>query len=67
MSATFLAVVRDGKIEPTPSVDLPEGAPLLVTMLADDDSEFWQKISDRSLASIWDNSADDVYAQLLQE
>ncbi len=29
------------------------------------ESQFWQQASQTSLAPIWDNSEDDVYAQLL--
>jgi hypothetical protein len=67
MLTTHWAVVRDGKIELSESVELPEGAPLLVTLLDGDDTRFWQGVGERSLAEIWDNPADDVYAELLEE
>ena len=31
-----------------------------------DGDDFWLKASELSLESIWDNSEDDVYAELLQ-
>lgn len=31
-----------------------------------DGDDFWLKANDLSLDSIWDNSADDIYAELLQ-
>jgi hypothetical protein len=30
-----------------------------------DEAEFWMAASEESLAAIWDNHEDDVYAQLL--
>jgi len=67
MLRTLWAVIREGKIEPLERVDLPEGAKALVTLLLDEEAEFWLKSSQRSLDSIWDNTEDDVYAQLLKE
>lgn len=62
------AVVKNGKIEPTENIPLPEGAKVLVTLLVEDDeSQFWSLASQRSLSSIWENSEDDVYAELLQK
>ena len=46
---------------------IPEGARILVTFLPDDESEFWIQTSRGSLDAIWDNTEDDVYAQLLQK
>lgn len=31
----------------------------------DDDNLFWLRLSEISLAAIWDNDDDDVYAELL--
>ncbi len=59
------AVVRDGKIELTEPAALPDGTKLLVTILPPGDEAFWQQASNASLASVWDNTEDDVYAQLL--
>lgn len=33
-------------------------------MPEDDDRQFWQVVSEQSLAKIWDNVDDDVYKQL---
>lgn len=67
MSKTLRAIVREGKIEPLEQVDLPEGSKALVTLLPDDEAEFWLQASQASLDAIWDNPEDDVYAQLLKE
>ena len=67
MLNTVRAVIRDGRVEFTEKVDVPEGPELLVTILSGDDAEFWLKVSESSLAPIWDNPADDIYAELLEE
>ena len=59
------AVVRDGRIELLEPKDLPEGAKVQVTVLGDDDQQFGLNASQSSLDSVWNNSEDDVYAQLL--
>ena len=60
------ATVRQGKIELLESTELAEGARVLVTLLTDDEAEFWLQASQASLDAVWDNTEDDVYAQLLQ-
>ena len=67
MSKTLRAVIRKGKIEPLEQVDLPEGSRVLVTLLPDEEAEFWLGASQAPLAAIWANSEDDVYAQLLDK
>lgn len=67
MLRTLWAIIREGKIELLEHVDLPEGKKVLVTLLADDETEFWRQASQISLDTIWDNPEDDVYAQLLQK
>jgi predicted DNA-binding antitoxin AbrB/MazE fold protein len=67
MSKSLKAVIREGKIEPLEEVDLPEGSKVLVTLLTDEEVEFWLGASQSSLDVIWANPEDDVYAQLLKE
>ena len=68
MLQTTWAIVREGKIELTENIELPEGAKVLVTVLVEDDeSQFWLLASQRSLSSIWENTEDDIYAALLEE
>ncbi len=66
MLKTLWATVRQGKIELTEPGELPEGTRVLVTLLPDDDA-FWQSVSQVSLDAIWNNTEDDVYAQLLKK
>jgi hypothetical protein len=67
MLNTVWGEIRQGKIELLENVALPEGARVLVTLVSEEDAQFWQKASDASLAAVWDNSEDDAYAQLLEE
>jgi hypothetical protein len=65
---TVWAIVRNGKIELTESIPLAEGAKVLVTLLPEEDEAvFWERASEESLADVWDNPEDDVYAQLLKD
>lgn len=59
------AVVHDGRIEPLDRLDLPEGTRLLLTVVQDDESEFWTDASQPSLEAVWADDEDDVYGQLL--
>jgi hypothetical protein len=65
MLKTLWATVRQGKIELLESEELPEGTRVLVTLLPDDETEFWLQTSQTSLSSVWDNAENDVYAELL--
>ena len=65
MLNTLWATVRQGKIELLESAELPEGVRVLVTVLPDNESQFWVDASQTSLDAVWDNTEDDVYAQLL--
>jgi hypothetical protein len=67
MPNTVWAIVREGKIELLEQADLPEGRKVLVTLLPDEDTLFWLHTSQVSLDTIWDNTEDDVYAQLLEK
>lgn len=65
MPTTLWATVRQGKIELLESTELPEGTRVLVTLLPDDETEFWLQGSQTSLDAVWNNVEDDVYAELL--
>ncbi|MCC3419777.1 MAG: hypothetical protein JGK28_18080 [Microcoleus sp. PH2017_07_MST_O_A] len=65
MLKTLWATVRQGKIELLELSELPEGAKVLVTVLPDEEAEFWLQASQTSLDTVWDNTEDDIYAQLL--
>lgn len=66
MLNTIRAAVREGKIELLENVEIPEGTEVLVTPLIDE-PDFWLGASESALDSVWDNSEDDVYAELLEK
>ena len=66
MLNTVWAVVREGKIEVLEPLDLPEATRVLVTVLSEEDPQFWLNSSQSALDRVWDNNEDDVYAQLLE-
>ncbi len=66
MLTTFWATVQKGKIELLETLELPEGAKVLVTLLPpEEDSEFWLRANQTSVDQVWGNEEDDIYAQLL--
>jgi hypothetical protein len=65
MPKTIWATFSQDKVELSEPISIPEGTRILVTILADDESDFWFKASQTSLAAVWDNDEDDIYAQLL--
>ena len=66
MINTVWAVVHDGRIEPLDKITAPEGTRVLVTLLLEDEADFWQAASSASLDAVWDNAEDDRYAELLE-
>ncbi|MBA2339957.1 MAG: hypothetical protein H0V88_06155 [Pyrinomonadaceae bacterium] len=67
MINTIWAVVREGKIVPLEEIEVPEGTRALVTLLPEEETDFWLAASDSSLSAVWDNREDDVYAELLEK
>ncbi len=62
---TFWATVNQGKIELLEATELSEGTKVLITLFPDDETDFWLQASQVSLNAVWDNTEDDIYAQLL--
>jgi predicted DNA-binding antitoxin AbrB/MazE fold protein len=68
MLQTVWAVIHEGKIEPLEGVVFPEGAKVIVTLLTEDEEPlFWFSASETSHTKIWENTEDDIYAELLQK
>ena len=68
MLNTLWGIVQKGKIELLEKINIPEGVKVLITLLPDTaESQFWLKTSQISLGTIWNNTEDDIYAQLLKE
>ncbi len=66
MLNTVWAVVQDGKIQTLDEITAPEGTRAIITLLVEDEADFWQAASSASLDEVWDNAEDDVYAELLE-
>ncbi|GJL56201.1 MAG: hypothetical protein NPIRA02_33330 [Nitrospirales bacterium] len=66
MLNTVRAIIREGRIELLEKVQVSEGTELLVTVLPQEEADFWVNASQSSLAQIWDNTENDVYAELLK-
>ncbi len=66
MLETVWGIVHDGKIETLGNVDAPDGTRALVTLLVEDENDFWQAASSESLDEIWAGEEDDVYAELFE-
>ena len=58
-------VVKNGRVVPTGKIVLPEGSKALITIIDAEEDDFWLSASEESAAAIWDNTQDDVYAELL--
>jgi hypothetical protein len=56
MLTTLWATVRNGKIELLDLTELPEGTKAIVTLLPDDETDFWLQSSQTSLDAIWDTA-----------
>jgi predicted DNA-binding antitoxin AbrB/MazE fold protein len=66
MINTVLAIIHEGRIEPLQKIAAPEGTRVLVTLLLEDEADFWLDASSASLDEVWDNAEDDRYAELLE-
>jgi predicted DNA-binding antitoxin AbrB/MazE fold protein len=67
MLSTHWGIIQQGKIQLLDKINFPEGTKVLVTIIPEEEREFWLSTSDSSLASIWNNPEDDIYEQLLQK
>ena len=67
MTTTVDAIYENGKLVLPRPLSLPEKSPVRVTIESDVEREGWLKLSEESLARVWDNDADDVYNELLKK
>jgi hypothetical protein len=67
MYQTLSAEMKNGKITLIDKATIPEGAHILVTVIQEDDGQFWRKTSETSLDAIWANKEDDVYENLISQ
>lgn len=64
MTTTVDAIYENGKLILPRPLSLPEKSPVRVTIESDVEREAWLKLSEESLAKVWDNDANDVFNQL---
>jgi hypothetical protein len=67
MPKTVWATFRQGKVELLEQIEVADGTRVLVTILPDNEVDFWIQTSQLSLDAVWNNDEDDVYAQLLHK
>ena len=65
MLNTVKAIIKEGNVELLESINIPDGTELLVTILPNE-NRFWLQAREISLAFVWDNKEDDIYAELLK-
>jgi len=67
MTTTVEAIYENGKLVLPRPLLLPEKTHVRVTIEADLEHDAWLKLSEESLAKVWDNDADDVFNELLKK
>lgn len=67
MTTTVEGIYENGKILLPRPLSLPEKSPVRVTIESNMEREAWLKLSEESLAKVWDNEADDVFNELLKK
>ena len=67
MTTTVDAIYENGKLLLSKPLSLPEKSHVRVTIESDVDREAWLKLSEESLAKVWDDDADDVFNELLKK
>ena len=67
MTTTVDAIYENGKLLLPAPLSLPEKCHVRVTIESDPDREAWLKHSEDSLTKVWDNSADDIFNDLLKK
>ena len=66
MTLTTDAIYENGVLRPVTPLALPEHARVQILVnVADDERAQWLTESQRRLTAVWDNSADDVFNDLL--
>jgi predicted DNA-binding antitoxin AbrB/MazE fold protein len=69
MSTTLDAVYENGSLQLAHALPLPEHSRVVVTIQTPDDAERlqWLQASEAGWRETWDNSADDVFNELLKK
>ena len=64
MTTTIDAIYENGKLVLPRPLSLPEKSPARVTIESDVEREAWLKLSEESLAKVWDNDDADAFNSL---
>jgi predicted DNA-binding antitoxin AbrB/MazE fold protein len=67
MTTTVEGIYENGKILLPRPLSLPEKSHVRVTIESNMEREAWLRLSEESLAKVWDNDADDVFNELLKK
>lgn len=67
MYQTLSAEIKNGRISLLEKTEIPEGSHVLVTILHEDEGQFWRQASQTTLDKTWSNEDDDVYEKLLSK
>jgi len=67
VTTTVDAIYEEGKLVLQNPLPLPEHSHVRVTIESDTEREAWLKLSEQSLAKVWDNANDDVFNELLSK
>ena len=68
MSSVLHAVIHNGKLEFLGDASFPEGTRFnVVPSVEAEEFEFWRAAARPALDAIWENEADDIYAELDKE
>lgn len=68
MLTTVKGIVQKNRIRIVENIEIPDGTKLLITILSpEENEEFWQNASLSSLDKIWNNSDDNIYAELFKK
>ncbi len=67
MITTVDAIYEDGKLVLQRPLPLAGHARVRLTIDSDLEREAWLKLSEESLEKVWDNSADDIFNDLLEK
>ena len=66
MTVTLDAIYENGRLVLPQPLALPEHAHVEVTINTEDSERAaWLKLSEESLTKVWDNTADDIFNELL--
>ena len=67
MTTTVEAIYENGKLLLPKPLLLPDKSLVRVTIESDAERGAWLKLSEESLAKVWNNDADDIFNELLKK